>query len=264
MNRRWATAIRRVTGSLLAAVVLGCVLGCVPPPVLPPVPPPGAPLVEPPGAPLVAPALPEVPEVRSPRVPTPALLDVRRHALDVTVRVRAVGCTALRNGSGVLLPDGVVATNRHVLGEALEVSVRTWDGRRFDATEPRISNDADLGILQVAEAAPLPSVRIREGAVEPGLAVWVVGSARGEPVTVRPGTVVDILDRPDLNESGGVLRIDVEVRPGHSGGPVLDTEGRLVGLVFAAETDQGTALAVPVESLVERLDTEGFVPPPGC
>jgi S1-C subfamily serine protease len=62
-----------------------------------------------------------------------AAADVLRSAREFTVRIRTVGCQRLGTGSGFVLENGLIVTNRHVIGQPRTVSISTWDGRSFEA-----------------------------------------------------------------------------------------------------------------------------------
>jgi S1-C subfamily serine protease len=236
-----------VTGSS-AALGLGVALlvsGCVPAP--PPTPP--ASTVE-----LEELDLPEV-----------AAASVTRRAQEVTVRIRTLGCDRLGVGSGFVLPGGVVVTNRHVVEDPRAVSVNTWDGRSLEAEVAGIAVDSDLAILQLAGDLDLPVAELRETPVEPGETVLAVGYPDGGPATVSVGTVVSLVEGELLGEPADVIRVAAEIRQGNSGGPLLDEEGRVVGVVFALDVTSGDGLVVPVDTLLERLEGQALTTPsPGC
>jgi S1-C subfamily serine protease len=202
--------------------------------------------------------------VELPPPPELAATSVRRQAQEITVRIRSLGCEQFGVGSGFLLPGGVVVTNRHVIDQPRRVTVNTWDGRQLDADVTGIAVDSDLALLQLEDAAGLPVARLRPTAVASGEPVVVVGFPEGGPLTVTPGEALGLVDGQLLGEPADVLRIDATIRQGNSGGPVLDADGAVVGVVFASEVERGTALAVPVTTLLERLDATELVPPAGC
>ncbi|MEX0592374.1 MAG: serine protease [Nitriliruptoraceae bacterium] len=189
---------------------------------------------------------------------------VLRRAQEVTVRIRTLGCRQLGVGSGFVLPGGIVVTNRHVVDQPRSVTVNTWDGRSLEADISGVAVDSDLAILQLADDAGLPVAQLRTTSIEVGEAIVVVGYPGGGPATVTTGKVVGLVDGEVLGEAAGVLRIDAEIRQGNSGGPVLDQDGLVIGVVFAIETDSGMGLAVPVATLMERLDVSRLAAPTGC
>jgi S1-C subfamily serine protease len=217
--------------------------------------------VAPPAEPLDEPRVANAPEVEA---PTLASRSLRRKAQEVTVRIRSLGCDQLGVGSGFLLPGGVVVTNRHVLVQPLQVTVNTWDGRRLAANVAGVAIDSDLAILQLESSADLEVAELRGEPLEAGERIHAIGYPDGGPVTVSTGTVLGMVDGSLLGEPADVIRIDAEIRQGNSGGPLLDDDGRVVGVVFAVETERGTGLAVPAATLLDRLDETELPSPAGC
>ena len=164
-------------------------------------------------------------------------------------------------GSGVIYSaDGYIVTNYHVVQAADRVIVTTADRRRFPAelvgTEPK----SDLAVLKV-DARDLPYLELADSdAAEPGQWVLAVGSPLGLTSTVTAGIVsakgrsLSILRDPDAIES--FIQTDAAVNPGNSGGPLVDTEGRLLGIntAIASRTGrfQGYSFAIPI-NLVQRI-----------
>ncbi len=217
--------------------------------------------VEPPTEPLTAPLPAEVEERELPEV---AATSLERRAQEVTVRVRSLGCSQFGLGSGFVLPGGVVVTNRHVIEQPREVTINTWDGRSLPVSVTGVATDSDLALLQLEEEADLPVAELRTDPVDTGESVLVVGYPGGGPAEVAEGRVLGSVDGTVLGEPAEVLRVEAEVAQGSSGGPVFDRSGRVVGVVFAIEVDAGVALAVPVETLLERLDADALVTPDPC
>lgn len=197
-------------------------------------------------------------------LPEPRATSLLRRAQEVTVRIRALGCEQFGVGSGFVLPGGVIVTNRHVIGEPLQVSVNTWDGVTLDVTVVGVAVDSDLAVLQLASDVDLPVAELRTTPVQSGEPVVAVGYPAGGPATVTTGRVVGLVDGEVLGEPTDVIRIDAEIQPGNSGGPVLDQDGRVVGVVFALEVGRGHGLAVPVGTLLDRLDDGALRLPAGA
>ncbi len=164
-------------------------------------------------------------------------------------------------GSGVIYSaDGYIITNYHVVQAADRVVVTTADRQRFTAeivgTEPK----SDLAVLKV-EAEGLPFLEVADSdEAEPGQWVLAVGSPLGLTSTVTAGIVsakgrsLSILRDPDAIES--FIQTDAAVNPGNSGGPLVDAEGRLLGIntAIASKTGrfQGYSFAIPI-NLVQRI-----------
>ncbi len=235
----------RWRGSVVVALVAAVLVGCVEPP----------PELEEPDD------LAAIEELDLPEVAADSLL---RRAEEVTVRIRTLGCRQFGTGSGFVLPGGVVVTNRHVVDEPREVTVNTWDGRSIEADVSGVATDSDLAILQLGDGTGLPEAELRTTPIEPGEQILAVGYPGGGPSTVSPGQVRGFVDGEVFGETADVIQIDAEIRQGSSGGPVLDMEGRVVGVVFALDSSTGLGFAVPATELLERIDGAEFAEPAGC
>ncbi len=235
---------RRRLGPVVVAVVMLGVVGCVPPP-----------------PPLADEEL--LPSPGSTPLDELAATAVRRSAREFTVRIRALGCDRLGLGSGFALADGLIVTNRHVVGQPRQVSIATWDGRSLEADVEGIALDADLALLRVT-GADLPVARLRSDPVMTGEVVAAIGYPDGGPATITTGTVVGRRRAELAGEVGEVIATDARLRQGNSGGPLVDATGLVVGVVFAIDGRDGTGLAIPVPDLVARLERQGFAPPEGC
>jgi len=188
---------------------------------------------------------------------------VLRSAREFTVRIRALGCDRLGTGSGFVLGEDLIVTNRHVVGQPREVSISTWDGRSFDARVDGIARDADLAVIRV-RGLDLPVATVRSEPAVIGERVAAIGYPGGGGATITTGVVLGFTDGPILGEQVPAIRVSAEVRPGNSGGPLVDAEGRVIGVIFAQSGPGGDGLAVPVDVLVDRLERQGFTAPTGC
>lgn len=143
-------------------------------------------------------------------------------------------------GSGVaVLPGGYIATNLHVLGRATVVNVRLHDGRIVPAEIIGRDPLTDIALLKLALDLPLLAP-----APDPQLgdAVCALGNPFGLGLSLSCG-VVSATRRTNtgFNPIEDFIQTDAAVNPGGSGGALLDTEGRLVGLVSAIFTKQSDA-----------------------
>ncbi len=194
----------------------------------------------------------------------PAATSVLRQAREITVRIRTLGCSQFGIGSGFVLPGGIVVTNRHVVDQPRQVTLNTWDGRSLDADVTGVAVDTDLAVLRLSHDAELPVARIRSTPVAVGEPIIAVGYPGGGPLAVSTGTVLGVISGELLGEAADVIRIDAEIKQGNSGGPVLDQNGVVVGVVFALEIERGTGLAVPATTLLEVLAGSSMTQPAGC
>jgi S1-C subfamily serine protease len=169
--------------------------------------------------------------------------------------------------SGVIItPDGFVLTNSHVVEKAKEVKVGLTDGNSFLAHV--VGNDpaTDLAIVRTS-ATGLPAAELGDSnSLRVGQLVIAIGNPLGFQSTVSTG-VISALGRTLRSQSGrlieNVIQTDVPLNPGNSGGPLVDSRGRVIGIntamIFMA---QGISFAVPVNTarwVVSELIARGRV-----
>jgi S1-C subfamily serine protease len=176
-----------------------------------------------------------------------------------TVRVESFGCGGLVFGSGFPISRELYVTNAHVVAGTGNQTVRARDGTRHKATVILFDPNRDLAILRVggANLAPLEAradvPNGTEGAVigYPGGGDEKIVGARVVATTSAVGR--DIYSRNLAKREIFVLR--ATVRKGDSGGPVVDRQGRLLGVVFAASTLDGReGYALTMTELRHALD----------
>lgn len=157
------------------------------------------------------------------------------------------------HGAGtVWSPDGLIATNHHVVpGERARVTTR--DGRTLDAGVVASLPDRDLAILRV-EAAGLDYLPPADlGQLRPGALVLAVGHPLGVRGAVSLGVFSSIgpIEQRQGRHFSEAIMANIELRPGNSGGPLVNARGELVG-INSMVMGRKMALAVPV-TVVQRL-----------
>lgn len=136
-------------------------------------------------------------------------------------------------GSGFVIdPKGYILTSADVVAGATEVSVRFSDGSRLPGKVTGSDEVVNCALIKV-EKAGLKALALGDSdSLQPGMLVVTVNSQAGMSNSVSLG-VVAATDREMGSVSGSVLQISGTIGPGASGGAVLDTEGRVVGITFA-------------------------------
>lgn len=187
---------------------------------------------------------------------------------------------AVGSGSGVIISaDGYIVTNNHVIDESIDLEVRVGDKDTYKATLIGTDPTTDIALLKIDADEPLPFVEFADSdAVRIGQWVAAVGNPFDLSTTVTAGIVsakgrsIGIIGRGDgrgprdRTAIESFIQTDAAVNPGNSGGALVDTDGRLVGVNTAIASPTGAysgySFAVPsrlVRKVVDDLKEFGTV-----
>lgn len=175
-------------------------------------------------------------------------------------------------GSGFLYDNqGHIITNNHVVGDAKLVDVTFTNGDRLRANVTAVDPYIDIAVLKVIESQnnTLDQTQLRplplgnSSALIVGDQVIAIGNPYGLAGTMTTGIVSQVgrlVPAPEVPYSvPDVIQTDAAINPGNSGGPLLNLEGQVVGVNFAALT-QGLGFAIPmnlIQEIVPRLIEKG-------
>jgi serine protease Do len=174
-------------------------------------------------------------------------------------------------GSGFLIDaKGIVLTNFHVVDGADHVTVQLKDGRKFTSRDIKGDKKTDLAIVRISapDQGPLPYLELGDSeAMEIGDRVLAVGAPFGLTGSVTLG-IVSAKGRSGLamNMYEDFIQTDAAINPGNSGGPLVNLEGKAIGINSAIKSRsggfQGVGLAVAsnlAKNIVQSLIKEGVV-----
>jgi S1-C subfamily serine protease len=181
-------------------------------------------------------------------------------ALDAESRSRGIG-------SGVVFtPDGYLLTNNHVVAGATRLVASMPDGHQIEAKPVGYDPATDLAVLRLA-AGGLPFAEFGSSAkLRVGQLVVAIGNPLGFQATVTAG-IVSALGRSLRSPSGrlidSVIQTDAPLNPGNSGGPLVDGNGRVVGINTAMiGAAQGICFAIGIDTAADvaaRIMRDGRV-----
>ncbi|MGY3169612.1 HhoA/HhoB/HtrA family serine endopeptidase [Thermostichus sp. MS-CIW-15] len=171
-------------------------------------------------------------------------------------------------GSGFIIDaDGLILTNAHVVEGSERVRVHLLDGRTFEGKVKGSDPVTDIAVIQI-EGENLPTVTLgNSDQVRPGDWAIAIGNPLGLDNTVTVG-IISAVGRSSgqigaANKRVTFLQTDAAINPGNSGGPLLDAEGRVIGVNTAIfQRAQGVGFAIPINramEIAERLIRDGRV-----
>ncbi len=171
-------------------------------------------------------------------------------------------------GSGFIIsPDGYIMTNNHVVGDADQVTVTLLDGREYKADIIGTDPPTDVAIIKIDES-DLPFLRFNDSdKLQVGDWVLAFGNPFGLSHTLTAG-IVSAKGRSGigLNDYENFIQTDAAINPGNSGGPLVDLDGRVIGMntaIFSRSGGyMGIGFAIPInmaQRIREQLVASGSV-----
>ena len=228
--------------------------------------------------PVVATSAPAEPTATKPpeASPTPSgLVSGVEQVKQATIQIEAQGTfvdpqvgtvyNAAGRGTGFIIdPSGIAVTNNHVVtGAAL---IKVWVGGESTPRSAKVlgvSECWDLAVIDI-EGDGYPYLNFHETAIDPGLEVYAAGFPLGDPeYTLTKGIVSKAKADGETNWASvpAVIEHDARIRPGNSGGPLVDKDGKVVGINYAGNDQYDLNYAIrgqDAESIIEKLKGGDF------
>jgi putative serine protease PepD len=180
------------------------------------------------------------------------------------------GGSSKAQGSGwVYDTSGHIVTNQHVVDQATSISVRFWNGKTYTAKVVGIDSSTDLAVIKVtAPAGELHPLSVGDSAtVQVGDGTVAIGSPFGLEETVTSGIVSALhraIQSPSNFTINDSIQTDAAINHGNSGGPLLSSQGQVIGVNAQIKSDsggnEGVGFAIPsntVKSIASQLISTG-------
>lgn len=208
--------------------------------------------------------------IRTVAEPNPHIIDIPAvaAAMSSAVKIRAIApsCQKVLEGSGFVLSPDRVMTNAHVVAGASSVTVEA-NGNPYDATAVSYDPTVDVAILAV-HSLPGNPLAFSDDPADSGADALVLGYPAGGNFVATPARIRETFNMsgPDIYRKTTVNRevytIRATVDPGNTGGPLIDTGGRVLGMIFgAAVDDNDTEFALTAKEIAPELANIGNTEP---
>ena len=178
-----------------------------------------------------------------------------RQVSNGVVRIETTACDGGGVGSGFLIAPDLVATVAHVVDGAVSIVVRQG-GITSTGTVIGIDTHADLALVRTRNPLTGYVFALDVSQPEVGTDVAAIGYPMAGPESLTKGSISGLERTIDLGNGpmSGLIQTDTPINHGNSGGPLLSTDGTVVGLVDAMETDaNGIGYAIPAPSAGTQL-----------
>ncbi|NDJ16311.1 trypsin-like peptidase domain-containing protein [Myxacorys almedinensis] len=159
--------------------------------------------------------------------------------------IEAPNGKSFNRGSGFILSSkGFILTNQHIVGNNRQVRIKLADGSVYQGTVVSRNPNVDLAMIQIQPQKPLPSLRIQAVPPQIGQKVYAIGNPSSKATGMLDRSLSDgIVSRID---ESGLIQFTASVTFGSSGGPLLNEDGYVVGIVRSGAPGTNFNFAVPV------------------
>jgi S1-C subfamily serine protease len=160
------------------------------------------------------------------------------------------------SGSGfVFSSDGLILTNAHVIDNSERLNVTSLDGNEFKGELTGIDKDTDIAIIKIFGTGYTPLKLGVSGDLKIGQLVIAIGNPLGYQHSVSTGVLSAVgrtMRTPGGHLIDDILQSDAPLNPGHSGGPLIDTNGEAVGINTAIiQSAQGISFSIAIDTVKE-------------
>jgi S1-C subfamily serine protease len=160
------------------------------------------------------------------------------------------------SGSGfVFSSDGLILTNAHVVSNSGKLNVTLLDGEEYTGEVTGIDRDTDIAIIKIFGTGYTPAKLGTSGDLKIGQFVIAIGNPFGYQHSVSVGVLSGVgrtMRTPDGHLIDNILQSDAAMNPGNSGGPMIDTQGEVIGINTAIiPSGQGLSFSIGIDTVKE-------------
>ena len=167
------------------------------------------------------------------------------------------------NGSGVVITKNTIVTNFHVIQEAFnqsqELLIENYQGSTSKVLVVGFDINADIAVLKIINEIDVKPFKVRREmeSLRIGEAAIAIGSPKGVGQSFSKG-IISAINRTLEGKRGNFIQTDASINPGNSGGALIDSKGRLIGVInFIVSTsggNQGLNFAIPIDTVLESYE----------
>lgn len=158
------------------------------------------------------------------------------HIRPAIVNVIAVRDQQYRQGAGVIIdPDGLIATNTHILKDSQIILVKVYNGKRVGAKLVSILPEFDVALIRIETDSPLPAIEWGDSStLQRGQEIINIGNSFLNDGTLTMGHVRHLaMSISENDQDPDAIEVTIPLFKGDSGGPLFNRDGELIGLVTA-------------------------------
>ncbi len=169
------------------------------------------------------------------------------------VSITAANGKTSNYGSGFITNSkGFILTNNHVIGKSKQVMVKLADGSTYSGIVVSRSTQVDLALIQIRPQKPLPSLRMQTVPPQVGQRAYAIGNPKGLERSLSDGIVSRI-------DGSGLIQYTATASFGSSGGPLLNEDGQVIGIVQGGNPGTNLNFAIPAAAINYLPGQRGIV-----
>ena len=153
-------------------------------------------------------------------------------------------------GSGFAIKENLLVTNAHVVGSSKTVTINLYNGEKCKGEVIKADQEKDLALVAVNKK--FNPLTVNEGTLNIGKEVYAIGAPKDIPYTLTKGIISALNRKIGKNE---YIQIDASVNTGNSGGPLVDENGQVIGIITMKIADaEGIGFAIGVNDIKAFID----------